>query len=118
MKKQILAGVLAGSMALGATAPAHAGDVGDFVGGAMGLLILKEVFRDGHKETVIIEREPRTVIIERDRGHGHRHGHRHYDRNSYHSTEVCSEKVIRSRSGRYIETEMFNCAGRYIGSYN
>lgn len=112
MKKAIA--TLAIALTAMTSVPAKAGDVGDFVGGAMGLLILKEVFRPypshghhgGHNGgQVIIQQAPpvyqnNTTVIIQD--------------SAWQSSRVCSEEIVRHANGVQ-STIQRNCAGRVVG---
>ena len=103
------AAVVAGTLVF--AAPAKAGDIHDFVGGAMGLLILKEVFRPypshGHvtqNAPVIVQQPPvyqnNTTVIIQD--------------SAWASDRVCSEEIVNSGNG-VRSTIQRNCAGRVVG---
>ena len=109
MKKAIA--TLAIALTTVTSVPAKAGDIHDFVGGAMGLLILKEVFRPypshGHTggQQVIIQQQPpvyqnNTTVIIQD--------------SAWASDRVCSEEIVNSGGG-VRSTIQRNCAGRVVG---
>ena len=102
------AAVVAGLLVFAAPAKA---DTTDFVKGAMGLLILKEVFKPypshGHypqQQPVIVQQPPvvhnNTTVIIQD--------------SAWQSSRVCSEEIVRHANGVQ-STIQRNCAGRVVG---
>jgi hypothetical protein len=72
----------------------------------VGTLIIQDINRKNQpvvvqqQPQVVVQQQPQTVVIQNN--------------NSWHSTRVCSEQIIRRADGSQSTLQM-NCAGRVVG---